>query len=556
MNDRSATPCEVDHDTVAQMRDVNEALVISSIRQLELTEQAQKAEGKYRRLFESIDEGFCVIEKIEGQPGEPLDFRYLEANPAFEAQSGVGGVAGKTIRQAFPDASEDWFRIYDSIVKTGNPIRFEHLLDPPGRLLELYAFRVDDEVHRRVAVIFKDITARRQVEDVLAQNHAELQSHAQEVTRLNARLQAAVREKEDFIAVLSHELRTPLAPVLIAASILEQDHTLEPETRGLMQMIHRNVTQEARLIDDLLDMTRMGRGKLKLDRSPMDLRGILERSIEACRADLEAADLTLGVDIGTVPQVVDADPGRLGQVFSNLLRNAVKFTSAGGHVRVRSRCDGNLCVAEVSDSGEGIDPEFLPRAFIPFEQDDKVQPRKAGLGLGLAICKTIVELHGGEIVAESDGRGRGARFLVTLPAVAASPAQRDNQIAPSDLPRPIKPLRILLVEDDADTARVMRWLLKADGHTVHWAGNVTSALELSAAHPFDLLLSDLGLPDGSGLDLMRKLRQEGSALPGIVVSGYGQDEDLTESREAGFAAHLIKPLSPQMIRDAMFSLLG
>lgn len=371
---------------------------------------------------------------------------------------------------------------------------------------------------------------------------------------LNARLQAAVKEKEDFIAILSHELRTPLAPVLIAASILERDRGLGPEARGLMQMIHRNVTLEARLIDDLLDMTRLGRGKLRLEHASVDLRGILERAVEACRADMENGNLTLEVDIGGAPQIVDADAGRLLQVFSNLLRNAAKFTPPGGHVRVRSRCDGTLCMAEVSDTGEGIDPDFLPRAFAPFEQDDRLQPRKAGLGLGLAICKTIVELHGGTITAESEGKGRGASFMVTLPAFLGARAAPEEivPVAPAP-PRPIKPLRILLVEDDVDTARVMRWLLRADGHDVQWAGDVSTALKLSAAHQFDLLLSDLGLPDGSGLDLMRTLRQEGSTLPGIVLSGYGQEEDLAQSREAGFTSHLIKPLSPQMIRDAIFA---
>jgi signal transduction histidine kinase len=374
---------------------------------------------------------------------------------------------------------------------------------------------------------------------------------------LNAGLQAAIKDKEYFIAILSHELRTPLAPVLIAASMLQQDPRLDADTRGVMEMIHRNVTQESRLIDDLIDMTRMERGNLKLERRSVDVRDVLERVVEVCKADLEAAKLTLEVDTGGIPQIVAADMGRLQQVFSNLLRNAIKFTPAGGRIRIRARCDGDSCGVEVSDSGVGIDPAFLPRAFDAFEQGDKTHTRKAGLGLGLAICKTIVNLHGGVITARSEGKDRGATFEVRLPVmIGARSVEAQKEPAAPDWRRSLKRLRILLVEDQVDTARVMRRLLTADGHTVEWAGDVAGGLKLVATHEFDLLLSDLGLPDGSGLDLMRALRREGSTLPGIVLSGYGQDDDIARSREAGFAAHLIKPLSSEKIRNAIVALVG
>jgi two-component system CheB/CheR fusion protein len=374
---------------------------------------------------------------------------------------------------------------------------------------------------------------------------------------LNARLHTAIKEKEYFIAVLSHELRTPLTPVLLAASVLQEDQRLEPDTRAIMQMINRNVALEARLIDDLLDMTRLERGKLDLDRRPINLQEIVERAVEACRADLEAGKLTLEVDIGDGPLIVEADASRLQQVVSNLLRNAIKFTPAGGRIRVRCRCEGDSCWVEVSDSGAGIDAEFLPRAFSAFEQGDKSLTRKAGLGLGLAICKSIVDLHGGVISAQSEGKDRGATFLVSLPKMLGVPAlQPELEPAAPDGPLPVKPLRILLVEDHADTARIMRWLLTADGHAVQWAGDVAAALKLAAEHEFDLLLSDLGLPDGTGADLMRTLRQQGSVVPGIVLSGYGQDQDIARSREAGFAAHLVKPLIPRKLRDAIAALLA
>jgi two-component system, chemotaxis family, CheB/CheR fusion protein len=324
-----------------------------------------------------------------------------------------------------------------------------------------------------------------------------------------------------------------------------------------MQMIQRNVTLEARLIDDLLDMTRMERGKLTLDRRPLDLGRVRAQAVEACGADLESCGLTLELSLGSGPQTVEGDMGRLQQVFSNLLRNSIKFTPAGGSIRVRSRREQQMFVVDVSDSGAGIDPEFIPRAFSAFEQADKTHTRKAGLGLGLAICKTIVDLHGGTITAQSEGKGLGATFVVSLPAMAgARPATGQHEPAEPEEPRPVKPLRILLVEDHADTARFMRRLLTKDGHAVQWAGNVAAGLKLAAEQPFDLLLSDLGLPDGTGVDLMRALRREGSMLPGIVLSGYGQDEDVARSCQAGFAAHLVKPLSPEKLHDAIAALVG
>jgi len=371
---------------------------------------------------------------------------------------------------------------------------------------------------------------------------------------LNARLQAAVKEKEYFIAVLSHELRTPLTPVLFAASIHQDDQSIEPGMREIMQMIYRNITLEARLIDDLLDMTRMERGKLTLDRSAVDLRRVVERAVENCKVDLEGAQLTLDVDAGIWPLIVDADAVRMQQVFSNLLRNAIKFTPAGGSIRIRFRCDPDSCAVEVIDTGIGLDPAFLPNAFSAFEQGDKTSARGAGLGLGLAICKTIVDLHGGIISVQSDGKDRGATFIVTLPAIAGAHSAAVEAVPAAR--RRARPLRILLVEDEPDTARAMRHLLKADGHSVLWAADVADAMKHAEANQFDLLLSDLGLPDGSGIDLMRALRQQGLMFPGIVLSGYGQDQDLARTEEAGFAAHLIKPLSVQMLRDAIVAVTG
>ena len=492
-------------------------------------------------------------------------------NAAFLRLAGANRseLIGRPFAQAVPEGvANRCMALLDRVYRTGTPeclTEQEH-----GEAPDIYwsyavwAILGTDERPVGVMIQVTDCTEtalfRKQaaaMNEALMLSAIRQQELAETSEALSARLQAAIKGKEYFIAVLSHELRTPLTPVLLAASMLRQDQRLEPDTREIMRMIHRNVTLEARLIDDLLDMTRMEHGKVNLDRCPVDLRGVVERAVEECRADLEACGLTLEVDTGRGPQIVDADASRLQQVFSNLLKNAIKFTPAGGRVCVRSRCNGDSCAVEISDNGAGIDPEFLLRAFIAFKQGDKTQARKPGLGLGLAICKTIVDLHGGAITAQSEGKDRGATFVVTLPTLVGVQSVRvEQEPAAPDEPLAVKPLRILLVEDHADTAEIMRRMLTADGHAVQWAGDVATGLKLAAAQKFDLLLSDVGLPDGTGVDLMRTLRQGGSTLPGIVLSGYGQDEDVTRSREAGFAAHLVKPLSSQMLRDAIVALTG
>lgn len=377
--------------------------------------------------------------------------------------------------------------------------------------------------------------------------------------KLNALLETAIRGKEYFLAVLSHELRTPLAPVLVAVSLLLLETTFDEQTREILEMVHRNITLEARLIDDLLDMTRIERGKLAIDRRPIDLYEMIERAVEVCRPDLEAGGLGWRVESEEGPIIVDGDAGRLQQVFWNLLRNSIKFTPRGGHVWIRCRREGDsVVVAEVADDGKGIHPEFLPHVFGAFEQGDKTLIRKlGGLGLGLAICKSLVEMHGGTITARSEGEDKGATFSVRLPILAKVRSVRvEAKPARSSERPPVRPLRILLVEDHADTGRIMGRLLRGDGHAVQWATDLATGLKLAEQEPFDLLLSDLGLPDGSGVDLMRSLRARGSGLLGIALSGYGQVEDIAKCREVGFTAHLTKPVDLEKLRRTIRGVTG
>ena len=370
----------------------------------------------------------------------------------------------------------------------------------------------------------------------------------------------AAKSKDHFLAVLSHELRTPLTPVVAAVSMLLQDPRFDANARESLEMVWRNVELEARLIDDLLDVTRIEQGKVELDRQPKDLDTIVRRAVEVCMPDIEARKVEVGVDAPDGPYPVDADAARLQQVFWNLVKNAIKFTPPGGCVGIRCRRDGDSHVmAEVNDSGKGIEPALLPRLFNAFEQGDRQTTREfGGLGLGLAISKTLVEMHGGTLTARSEGKDKGATFTVRLPLLltkVAGPATPPTSEAPPPSV-PTRSLRILLVEDHGDTATILKRLLMGKGHEVERAGDVATALKLAEEQTFDLLLSDLGLPDSSGLDLMRAIQAKRLKLPGIALSGYGQEKDIEQCREAGFVALLVKPVSLPKLEEAIAKVVG
>jgi PAS domain S-box-containing protein len=349
---------------------------------------------------------------------------------------------------------------------------------------------------------------------------------------------AANEAKNRFIAVLSHELRTPLTPVLAAVSALAQRENVADELRGIFSMLQRNVTAEARLIDDLLDVTRISHGKLRVEREPADLHAAVRDGLDTLQTEIEAKHLRVRCSLTAPEHWVSGDSMRLRQVFWNILRNAIKFTPEGGWIQIRSWNRKEQVLLEISDSGRGIDGDSLSRVFTAFEQafDEELAPR-GGLGLGLAICRGIVELHGGQISAHSPGVGRGARFMVELRAIA-EPAPRTDP--PPSTPPPPSKSRILLVEDHADTAEMLNELLSGVGYQVRTASSVQEALAIGV-DAGDIVVSDLGLGDGSGLDLIRTLRKT-VKVRAIALSGFGTEADKRASQEAGFAAHLTKPV--------------
>jgi two-component system CheB/CheR fusion protein len=286
----------------------------------------------------------------------------------------------------------------------------------------------------------------------------------------------------------------------------------------------------------------------------VDICSILQHAVEVCRPELEARQLHYTTHFGDVTRLVDADAARLQQVFWNLIKNAIKFSPPNGCVGIRCRTQDDQVVIEVSDSGVGIAPEALPKIFDAFAQADVHITREfGGLGLGLSISKSLVQLHGGSIEAHSDGNDRGSTFIVRLPLHERVP----EPVAPPVFARPAESaggpqrLRILLAEDHEDTAEMVRLMLESEGHMVETASDVSSAIRMATGRAFDLLISDLGLPDGSGLDLMRDLRNSGRGLPGIALSGYGQERDIEKSHEAGFSAHLVKPIDIEQFLAAV-----
>src|SRR5881392_2314632 len=394
-----------------------------------------------------------------------------------------------------------------------------------------------DQLTESIGIVLNTIDASTRTENLLKQS----QSLAAELQKTNLELEEKARSnlaKDQFLAMLSHELRTPLTPVLASALALESEPELPKEIRESLQMIRRNVELEARLIDDLLDLTRIDRGKVQLNFEVVDAHTLLQSALEICQAEIDRKYLTPSFNLGAEKIHMRADPARLQQIFWNLINNAVKFTPRNGQIIITTSNDSRRQLrVEIADTGLGIEAETLPKIFDAFEQGGRTQ--LGGLGLGLAISKTLVEAHKGTIAAQSAGRNKGATFTLVFPTCE----KVEERIAPAALPKPSErqPLRILLVEDHEDTNRSLTNLLRRRGYHVQSALNFQSALNLGTKEQFDVLISDLALPDGTGIDLMQKLHSTRPLLA-IALTGFGMEDDVRKSYEAGFQHHLVKPI--------------
>src|SRR5438094_6361511 len=378
---------------------------------------------------------------------------------------------------------------------------------------------------------------------------------------LRQELIAANGAKDQFLAQLSHELRSPLTPVIAIVGELEAEVPDSKPVKEALDVVCRNVELEARLIDDLLDITRISKGKLQLSFETICIHQILQRAYEICRDEIEAKNLEVQFQLRAVRTYVQGDPARLQQVFWNLIKNSVKFTPEKGRITIETlNPTPDKIEARVIDTGIGIEQETIDKIFNAFEQGQtEITRRFGGLGLGLAISKALIDAHGGKIQVQSSGKNKGATFSVELNTVL-TPIVHDGETQDQEVDRQPQPAvprhrRVLLVDDHHDTCIGMKRMLERHGYEITVAHSADQAVEKVRTQDFDLLISDIGLPDRSGYELMREVRLNKN-LPGIALSGFGTEQDISQAREAGFSEHLTKPINFERLEKTIQSVLS
>jgi signal transduction histidine kinase len=389
----------------------------------------------------------------------------------------------------------------------------------------------------------------------MAEAFASRAASALENSGLYRDVQNADRQKNEFLSMLAHELRNPLAPIRSAVEVLRLRANSQPEIAWAQDVIGRQVTQLVRLVDDLLDVSRITRGKIRLEMQPLDVAQIAHAAVETSRPLIEAGNHQFSLELLDEPLCVRGDGARLAQVLSNLLNNAAKYTPEGGAIRLTTSRDGDQVVFRVLDSGVGIPAEMLGKVFELFEQVDRTIDRsQGGLGIGLTLVHRLVELHGGKVEAASDGPGRGAAFTVRLPLIAEEVPSPNSPA--EDSPGGTAPphsLRVLVVDDNVDAADTLANLLRLHGHDVRLAYDGRSAVEAAITFRPTAVVLDLGLPGLNGFEVARHLRDHATTKSAmlIAVSGYGQEEDRRRTKDAGFDRHFVKPLDFEVLAAAL-----
>ena len=508
-----------------------------------LAARARMGEERYRALLETIDDGFCVIELVLDEMATPVDYRFLEANRAFLRQAGIPDAVGRTAKELAPSLDASCLEWLWRVATSGEPGGFENHTVGADRLFDVFATRLGDATNRHVALVFKDVTARKENERTSGAVLACEQSARQDA-------EAANQLKDEFLAAVSHELRTPLNAMLGWVSLLRGGR-LDPEkAERALEVIERNARAQAQLIEELLDVSQIAEGKLRLDVDLIELGPVLLAAVEAIRPAAAAKGLRLDVQLphkGTIR----GDAHRLKQVVSNLLVNAVKFTPEGGRVAMTADLQGSSVDLVVADTGIGIAEDVIPHVFERFRQGDSgVTRRSGGLGLGLSIVKHLVELHGGTVSAFSEGHGRGARFDVRLPLALrnrASPPPRSGvrRIGADVASTPnLVGLKVLAIDHPEDTSTAGRGLLEACGAEV----TVTSAAE--AFRRFqedapDIVLMNVEMSEENPFALVAKIRalpsHAGGSIPTVALTAHARKEDRGHCLEAGFSRHLARP---------------
>ncbi len=531
-----SAPCDWRQDEIDLSGELA-ARIWTQLQQLRNEDALRRSEERYRYLFNSIDEGFCILELIFDDNDKAVDYRYLEVNPAFEKQTGIAEAKGKCFREFAPGHEPEGIESYSNVLSAGKPVRFVNESKISKRWFDVYAFKVGRPEDRKVAVIVNNITERMLADEALR--------HSVEA------LADLDRRKDEFLAMLSHELRSPLAPISNAVQLLRLHKNEDPLQHQARTIIERQVGQLKHLVDDLLEVSRITTGRVHLRQERLDLRGIVERAMETARPVIEQRQHEVTLALPSEPTWLYADAARMEQVAVNLLTNAAKYTDAGGHIWLTVQQEGDAAVLRVRDTGTGIAPELLPRIFDLFTQADRSLDRaQGGLGIGLSLVQRLVDLHGGTVEVSSVF-GKGSEFVVRLPVMQAPlpppPATAEAAALPGTH------CRVLVVDDSVDAARLWVMLLEEAGHEVRMAHDGPTALQAAIEYRPDAVLMDIGLPRLNGFEVAKRIRQQ-STLEHVVliaITGYGHDTDRQRSQDAGFDHHLVKPADFGKVQDIL-----
>jgi len=497
---------------------------------------SRESEAKYHLLFESIDEGFCQIQLLYDAQGQPIDWLYLEANPTFERQIGVNPV-GQRVSQVVGAVEAHWLAFYHQVALSGQPARTENYVSALDRWYTIYASPVGATADQ-LTVVSDDCTARKQLE---------------------AALRGADQRKDEFLAMLAHELRNPLATLRSGLQLLTLTEGSDASAQATLTMMNRQTNQLVRLVDDLLDVSRISQGKISIRQQRVELVDLVGQTAEDLRPLFAQRDLDLKVSLPASPVHVVGDETRLGQVVTNLLTNAARYTPSGGQVwlNLSHSADALRAILEVEDTGIGLAADQLKSIFALFVQVDNSPARsQGGLGVGLTLVQRLVSLHGGEVWASSPGLGQGSRFSVELPMLAA---ERPSKAVPDELVAAAGGLpRILLIDDNADAGLIMRMLLERNGYEVHTRSSGRAGLAALASVRPAVVLLDIGMPDLDGYSTCRLMREQawGRSVVIVALTGYGQAGDRQRSQAAGFDGHLVKPIDLGSLTDLLTHLLA
>ena len=518
------------------------AIVVDTTESRRAAEKLRASEERYRTLFESVDQGFCIFEMIFDAQDRPVDYRFLEMNPMFEAHTGLHDAVGRTAREMIPTLDAFWFETYGRVAQTGEPVRFENAAPAMGRWFDVYATRLGGPDSRRVALLFSDITARKQSEETLR--------------KLARDLEEADRRKTEFLATLAHELRNPLAPIRSGLSVMRLKGDNAASVTRVRQMMERQVSHMVHLIDDLLDVARISGGKLELKKERADLRGVLSSAVETSLPLIETGRHELSVDVPAHAVPVEADVTRIAQVVANLLNNAAKYTPNGGRIGLSLRIEGSEALIAVSDNGIGIPQDALSSVFEMFSQvGHHLERAQGGLGIGLSLVRRLVDMHGGSVAAASGGPHAGSTFTVRLP-LADGAQDTLVQAAPQSVEGAAGGARILVVDDNVDAAMTLSMILEACGYTTQVAHGGIEALAAAQAFRPQVAFLDIGMPGMDGYETARAMRRlEGLAdVMLVALTGWGAESDRRKSNEAGFDQHLTKPVQLDVVQDLLAKL--